>query len=95
MFSCLISASVEHVSVCSSFQMPFVPFLPVMSIVVNTILMTTLHPLTWLRLLIWLAIGLTGYFVYGTQHSKLNKKQPEVDAAPNSASNGKSQNSHL
>ncbi|CAN7986814.1 unnamed protein product [Ixodes hexagonus] len=76
--------------------MPFVPFLPALSIVVNTILMTTLHALTWLRLLVWITVGLTGYFVYGVQHSKLNKK-PESNGrqALESPSNGKQQNSHL
>ncbi|XP_022666620.1 cationic amino acid transporter 4-like isoform X1 [Varroa destructor] len=54
------------------YKMPWVPFLPVSSIVINATLMTTLQPLTWGRLAIWLAIGLTGYFGYGLRHSKLN-----------------------
>nr|XP_037288353.1 cationic amino acid transporter 4-like isoform X1 [Rhipicephalus microplus] len=85
------------------YKMPFVPFLPILSIVVNTILLTTLHGLTWLRLLVWVAIGLTGYFIYGTQHSKLNKPQQDQccnHAVDGMATNGKSQqqssgNSHL
>jgi APA family basic amino acid/polyamine antiporter len=28
---------------------------------------------TWIRLIVWLAIGLVLYFAYGKNHSKLNK----------------------
>lgn len=98
---CFLIAIHEQAITEQRYKMPFVPFLPILSIVVNTILLTTLHALTWLRLLIWVAIGLTGYFVYGTQHSKLNKPQePSYNhALDGTASNGKSQqqssNSHL
>ncbi|KAK8775999.1 hypothetical protein V5799_030663 [Amblyomma americanum] len=101
---CFLIAIHEQAITEQRYKMPFVPFLPILSIVVNTILLTTLHGLTWLRLLVWVAIGLTGYFIYGTQHSKLNNKPQEpshnhaVDGGP--ATNGKSQqqssvNSHL
>ncbi|XP_077532518.1 cationic amino acid transporter 4-like isoform X3 [Haemaphysalis longicornis] len=98
---CFLIAIHEQAITEQRYKMPFVPFLPILSIVVNTILLTTLHGLTWLRLLIWVAVGLTGYFVYGTQHSKLNKPQePSYSPAPDGpASNGKPQqqssNSHL
>lgn len=102
---CFLIAIHEQVVTEQRYKMPFVPFLPILSIVVNTILLTTLHGLTWLRLLIWVAIGLTGYFIYGTQHSKLNKPQePSYNhALDGPASNGKPQqqqqqqpsNSHL
>ncbi|KAL1447863.1 hypothetical protein MTO96_028313 [Rhipicephalus appendiculatus] len=52
--------------------MPLVPLLPTLSIIINATLMTTLQPLTWVRLLIWVAVGLLVYFSYGIKHSKLN-----------------------
>ncbi|XP_075541228.1 cationic amino acid transporter 4-like isoform X5 [Dermacentor variabilis] len=90
---CFLISIHEQVVTIQRYKMPFVPFLPILSIVVNTILLTTLHGLTWLRLLVWVAIGLTGYFVYGTQHSKLNKPQEQCynHTADGSATNGKPQ----
>ncbi|XP_070389196.1 cationic amino acid transporter 4-like [Dermacentor albipictus] len=54
------------------YKMPLVPLLPTLSIILNATLMTTLQPLTWVRLLIWVAVGLLVYFSYGIRHSKLN-----------------------
>lgn len=54
------------------YKMPLVPLLPTLSIIINATLMTTLQPLTWARLLIWVAVGLLVYFSYGIRHSKLN-----------------------
>ncbi|OQV18773.1 Cationic amino acid transporter 4 [Hypsibius exemplaris] len=56
-----------------SFQVPFVPFTPALSIFCNVVLMTNLTSHTWLRFLIWMIIGLIVYFGYGIQHSKENK----------------------
>jgi APA family basic amino acid/polyamine antiporter len=44
-----------------------------MGIVVSAALMLFLPLDTWLRLIIWLIIGLTTYFSYGRYHSKLAK----------------------
>ncbi|KAM7310225.1 putative cationic amino acid transporter [Ixodes scapularis] len=54
------------------YKMPLVPLLPTLSIIINATLMTTLQPLTWARLVIWIAVGLLVYFSYGMRHSKLN-----------------------
>jgi APA family basic amino acid/polyamine antiporter len=40
-------------------------------------LMAYLDKETWLRLLIWLVIGLTIYFLYSRSHSRLAAGSPE------------------
>jgi APA family basic amino acid/polyamine antiporter len=55
------------------FKTPWVPFVPIMAILVSFLLMASLTRETWERLLIWLAIGLAIYYFYGRKHSKLNQ----------------------
>lgn len=54
-----------------AFKTPLVPFVPIMGIIVCVYLMYALPLESWLRLCIWLAIGLLIYFVYGKKNSKL------------------------
>ncbi|MBM2839787.1 MAG: amino acid/polyamine/organocation transporter, superfamily [Bacteroidetes bacterium] len=51
------------------FKTPWVPFVPIMGIVISGLLMLSLPFDTWLRLIIWLAVGLIIYFAYGRNHS--------------------------
>lgn len=53
------------------FRTPWVPFLPILSVVVSALLMLSLPWATWERLLIWMALGLAIYIAYGYRHSKL------------------------
>ncbi len=53
------------------FRTPFVPFVPLAGIGICGYLMYSLPPDTWMRLAIWMAIGLAIYFLYGRRHSKL------------------------
>jgi APA family basic amino acid/polyamine antiporter len=53
------------------FKTPWVPFVPIMGIVVSFLMMAALPWDTWLRLLIWLAIGMMIYFLYGIRHSRV------------------------
>lgn len=54
------------------YNMPLMPFLPILSIMINTFLMTTLMWITWIRLVVWVALGIVAYFAYGVRHSRLN-----------------------
>jgi len=53
------------------FKVPAVPFVPILGILFCLLLMSGLPIFTWLRLLIWMAVGLAIYFIYGRRHSVL------------------------
>lgn len=53
------------------FRTPSVPWLPVASALSCLALMASLAVETWLRFLVWLALGLVIYFFYGRTHSRL------------------------
>jgi APA family basic amino acid/polyamine antiporter len=53
------------------FRTPFVPWVPMLGVGMNLMMMFYLGWENWLRLFVWLAIGLVIYFSYGRHHSKL------------------------
>ena len=55
-----------------AFKTPFVPFVPILGIVVCLAMIYGLGWTNWLRLLVWLALGLVIYFVYSKKNSRLN-----------------------
>lgn len=57
-----------------AFKVPFVPVLPLVSVVSCIFLMLQLDATTWTSFLIWLVIGLVVYFLYSRRHSKLNEQ---------------------
>jgi APA family basic amino acid/polyamine antiporter len=56
------------------FKTPFVPVLPLLGAALCLLQMAFLPLGTWIRLILWTAIGLIIYFTYGIKHSKLNKR---------------------
>ncbi|HTI37135.1 MAG TPA: amino acid permease [Vicinamibacterales bacterium] len=56
------------------FRTPWVPFIPILSALVSLGLMAGLPFDTWMRLVIWMAIGLVIYFGYGIRHSALRAR---------------------
>jgi APA family basic amino acid/polyamine antiporter len=54
-----------------AFRTPWVPFVPIMGIVVCLYLMYALPTDTWIRLVVWMAIGVAIYFLYSRNHSKI------------------------
>jgi basic amino acid/polyamine antiporter, APA family len=63
------------------FKTPWVPFVPIMGIIVSLALMGGLNFLTWVRLFVWLAIGMIIYFTYGRRHSKVQAAQAQAPVA--------------
>ncbi|OOB89864.1 amino acid permease [Rathayibacter sp. VKM Ac-2630] len=55
------------------FRVPLNPWLPGLSALICTYLMLNLSIETWLRFLIWLAIGFAIYFAYSRRHAKIGK----------------------
>ena len=55
------------------FRTPLVPIVPILAILICGYLMVSLPPDTWLRLGVWMALGLLIYFAYGKSHSKLGR----------------------
>ncbi|KUI48489.1 amino acid permease [Mycobacterium sp. GA-1199] len=63
------------------FRVPGVPWLPIASIVACVWLMLNLTALTWIRFLIWMAIGVAIYFLYGRRHSVLGRRERQEISA--------------
>jgi basic amino acid/polyamine antiporter, APA family len=68
------------------FRTPGVPFVPAAGILVCAYLMYGLPRDTWIRLLVWLAIGLAIYFFYGRRHSRLRARHLDSERATTTAS---------
>jgi len=56
------------------FRTPLVPLVPILGALISALQMLSLPRDTWLRLILWLAVGLLIYFTYGRKHSKLLQK---------------------
>lgn len=55
-----------------SFKTPLVPFVPIAGVLVCLFLMYSLPAESWVRLFIWMALGIIIYFLYGKKNSKIN-----------------------
>lgn len=57
-----------------SFQVPLVPWIPLLNMWVNIYLMVFLPVSTWYKMLIWMVLGFLIYFFYGIRHSAEGKR---------------------
>jgi APA family basic amino acid/polyamine antiporter len=65
---------VRRPDVSRPFRCPLVYVVAPLGVVVNLTMMLFLPPETWLRLVLWLAVGLVIYFAFGRRHSRLGKE---------------------
>lgn len=60
-----------HPDLPRPFRTPLVPWIPLLGMLICLGLMLSLDLATWARLVVWIAIGLAVYFLYGKHHSHL------------------------
>jgi APA family basic amino acid/polyamine antiporter len=53
------------------FRAPWVPVVPILGMLICAFMMVLLPFDTWVRLAVWLGIGLVIYFTYGRRHSRV------------------------
>ena len=59
------------------FKTPFVPLIPILGIIVCSAMVFGLGWANWMRLGVWMILGLSIYFSYSIRKSKLNKEMNE------------------
>ncbi len=62
------------------FRTPLVPLVPILGILFNGYMMYKLGVWNWVRLVVWLVIGLVVYFAYSRKHSSVQKEAALVEA---------------
>jgi APA family basic amino acid/polyamine antiporter len=58
------------------FRAPWMPVTPILGIGFALVMMLSLPMETWIRLVVWLVIGLVIYFSYSRFHSRVQKGLP-------------------
>ncbi|XP_013383572.1 cationic amino acid transporter 4 [Lingula anatina] len=79
-FSFLVIVAHVQNTAFKTFQIPLVPLLPATSMFINIAMMLKLTYLTWIRLAIWIAVGLVVYFAYGIRNSAENRSLASYNA---------------
>ena len=63
------------------YRVPWSPFLPILGVLFAVYLMLDLPLDTWIRFVVWLALGVIIYFTYGYRHSRV--RQDAINGVPN------------
>lgn len=71
----IIILRVKRPDIERTFKTPFVPLVPLLGAGICILQMASLPLDTWLRLIIWMAIGMVIYFTYGIRKSKIQNNK--------------------
>jgi len=71
----IIILRVKRPDIKRAFKTPFVPLIPILGAGICFLQMLSLPWDTWLRLILWMALGFVIYFAYGIRKSKLRKEE--------------------
>jgi APA family basic amino acid/polyamine antiporter len=63
------------------FRCPLVPFVPLLGVLLCLVLMFSLPSANWLRLFIWMSVGILVYFLYGRHHSVMARQKTATHLA--------------
>jgi APA family basic amino acid/polyamine antiporter len=82
----------RHPELRRPFRTPLVPLVPVLGILVSLTMMLSLPLGTWVRLVVWLIVGMAVYFGYGRKHSLVQREvaAPRHDPMMNRATSSPS-----
>jgi len=69
---------VRHPEYPRAFRTPWVPLVPILGAALSFLQMASLPGDTWIRLLVWMAIGFVIYFAYSRKHSRLRAASESV-----------------
>jgi APA family basic amino acid/polyamine antiporter len=77
----VLALRTTHPNIERPFKAPAVWITAPLGVLTSLLLMAGLPPDTWLRLIVWMVIGLAIYFLYGASHSRLGRIKPVEELA--------------
>ncbi len=72
----------KPVNLPSTFKCPWVPAVPIIAMGANMYMMVNLNLDAWIRLVVWLVVGMAIYLLYGRSHSKLARPVESQESEP-------------